>query len=186
MRLLSATTILLTSALATAHPTPNPSTLSASTRATTTTTCHRAFPSSTQRINLVNRPDLGLTTTQTVTFDLPREALADVLGPCTLRARFPPGWEVYDSRGGEPPLLVNVFALDDGGDGAILVGSVRFPAGVVGVGGGAATTVVINSFACRERMAFRLELAEPGEVGFVNGEDRGLGADGGVEMVWGC
>jgi hypothetical protein len=46
--------------------------------------------------------------------------------------------------------------------------------------------VVVNSFACRERMAYRFELAGVGELGFVNGFDAGLGVDGGLEMVYGC
>ncbi|GAB1315043.1 hypothetical protein MFIFM68171_05253 [Madurella fahalii] len=144
-------------------------------------TCQRTFPTSTRSINLLNRPDLQLAATQTIRFALPREALAGS-GPCALRARFPAHWEVYDSsvEAGGAPLAVDIFDVDGPAAGA-LVGSVRFAA--VEVGGAAAT---INSFACRESMAYRLVLAGVGEVGFVNGEDRGLGLDGGVEMVWGC
>ncbi|KXX73680.1 hypothetical protein MMYC01_209731 [Madurella mycetomatis] len=139
------------------------------------------FPTSVRGINVLNRPDLQLVTTQTITFALPREALAGG-GPCALRARFPTHWEVYDSsvEAGGPPLAVDIFDVDGPAAGA-LVGSVRFAA--LEVGGAAAT---INSFACRETMTYRFELAGVGEVGFVNGEDTGLGVDGGVEMVWGC
>lgn len=49
-------------------------------------------------------------------------------------------------------------------------------------------TVVINSFACRETMSFGLGLVDGdfGEIGFVNGWDKGLDEEGGVEMVYGC
>ena len=48
--------------------------------------------------------------------------------------------------------------------------------------------MVINSFACRETMTFGLGLVDGdfGEIGFVNGRDKGLDEEGGVEMFYGC
>ena len=93
--------------------------------------------------------------------------------------------EIIDTRLqslGEP-LSVNVYAVDGPAAGA-LVGSVRFAD--KDRQQDEERVVVVNSFACRERMVYRFELAGVGEVGFVNGFDAGLGVEGGVEMVYGC
>ncbi|KAK3296885.1 uncharacterized protein B0H64DRAFT_440378 [Chaetomium fimeti] len=160
------------------------------------TTCPRLHPPSTPRLNLLNRPDLGITTTQTLTFTLPvpDNTPADINnntplpgGPCTLRAVFPPHWEVIDTsaQAGGAPLAVDVYAVDGPAAGA-LVGTVSFAVDAGGDDMGRERVVVVNSFACRERMAYRFELAGVGEVGFVNGFDEGLGVEGGLEMVVGC
>ncbi|KAK4151802.1 hypothetical protein C8A00DRAFT_45034 [Chaetomidium leptoderma] len=176
---LLATTLTTTTAI----PVPAP----LNTNTLTPRTCPHVHPLATPRLNLVNRPDLGVTTTQTLLFTLPSTAPGTPLpGPCTLRAVFPPHWEVIDTsvqKGGEP-LAVNVFAVDGPAAGA-LVGVVRFGSSSSSAGNGE-RVVTVNSFACRERMAYRFELAGVGEVGFVNGLDQGLGVEGGLEMAWGC
>ena len=174
------------------------------------TTCTRLFPPSTPRLNLLNRPDLGLFSTQTLTFTLPNPSSSSnnnnnnnnnsnntslpspnpspIPGPCTLRAVFPPHWEVTDTsiQSGGAPLAVNVYAVDGPAAGA-LVGTVRFAAADKGDGSaGRERVVVVNSFACRARMVYRFELVGVGEVGFVNGFDEGLGVEGGLEMAVGC
>ncbi len=79
---------------------------------------------------------------------------------------------------------MNVFALDGPAPGA-LVGTAKLGAEHAWEQD-SERTVVINSFACRDEMQFRFELAGVGEVGFVNGWDAGLGVAGGAEVVWGC
>ncbi|KAK4113637.1 hypothetical protein N656DRAFT_797495 [Canariomyces notabilis] len=140
-------------------------------------TCRYSYPPPfTARINVFNRPDLQLKSTQTVSFSLPPEAHS-----CTLRVRFPPHWEVYDSsvEAGGPPLPMSIYAVDGPAAGA-LVGYARFAE--LPIGG---EPTVINSFTCRETMTFRFELGGSGEVGFVTGDDPALGR-GGIEMAWGC
>lgn len=90
-------------------------------------------------------------------------------------------------KGGEP-LAVNVFAVDGPAAGA-LVGVARFASpdpAQNGPEGADGRVVVVNSFACRESMTYRFELAGVGEIGFVNGLDEGLGVNGGLEIVYGC
>ena len=115
--------------------------------------------------------------TETLTFTLPTPA-SSLQGPCTLRAIFPQHWEVLDSQlqasSANQPLAVNVYAIDGPAPGA-LVGTSRF--------GGSweeDRTVWINSFACRDEMKFRFELAGEGEVSFATG------GEGGLEVTWGC
>jgi hypothetical protein len=199
MQLITLTLAFLTP-FTTALPAPSPLNLSLRNPQTTTTNtnvaainttakraCPRVAPLSTPRLNLLNRPDLSppLTQTQTVVFALPSPA-SSLPGPCTLRAVFPPHWEVFDSsvQAGGEPLAVNVIAADGPAEGA-LVGVVKFAGSGAGEEG-EERVVTVNSFACRERMAYRFELAGVGEVGFVNGFDQGLGVEGGLEMGWGC
>ncbi|KAK3906442.1 hypothetical protein C8A05DRAFT_11829, partial [Staphylotrichum tortipilum] len=128
-------------------------------------------------------PSLTNPQLETLHFTLPPSA--SLPGPCTLRARFPPHWEVTDtglSANPPNPLSVNVFALDGPAPGA-LVGTSKFGSAQPWT---EERVVVINSFACREEMTFRFELEGVGEVGFANGYDAGLGVGGGVEVVWGC
>ncbi|KAH6641615.1 hypothetical protein F5144DRAFT_139970 [Chaetomium tenue] len=151
-------------------------------------TCAHIHPLSTPRLNLLNRPDLGLLSTQTLTFILPAPSPGTSLpGPCTLRAVFPPHWAITDSsvQAGGPPLAVNVYAVDGPAAGA-LVGTSRFAAEAGSGAGAAERVVVVNSFACRPRMTYRFELAGTGQVAFVNGLDQGLGVEGGLEMAVGC
>ncbi|AEO63450.1 uncharacterized protein THITE_2169463 [Thermothielavioides terrestris NRRL 8126] len=157
-------------------------------------TCTHIQPTpSPPRLDLINRPDLSTITTQTLTFNLPSSSST---GPCTLRAHFPPHWEVYDSRveAGGAPLVVNVFDVDGSGSGGsggsgALVGSVQFADADADANAAAERDriVTVGSLACRESMSFRFELASDsiGEVGFVQGYDAGLGVEGGLEVVFG-
>ncbi|KAI0179241.1 hypothetical protein GGR52DRAFT_297822 [Hypoxylon sp. FL1284] len=93
-----------------------------------------------------------------VSFQIP----PDSVGPCQLVATFPAGYDI-ESTGSD---LVNVTAIGGPAPGA-LVGALRFRAG---------TTTVINSFACRDVMAYELAIAHgDGEVKFQQlAEDAGL------------
>ncbi|KAH6840810.1 hypothetical protein B0I37DRAFT_385212 [Chaetomium sp. MPI-CAGE-AT-0009] len=171
------TTLLLTT-LSTALPT---------TKETRQTGCASVHPPSPPYLYLANRPNLNLTRTQTLTFTLSNNNTVPGPGPCTLRAVFPPNWNILDTsvQAGGQPLAVNVYAVGGPAPGA-LVGTSRFaaaPGGYVGAGGN--RVVVVNSFACRATMAYRFELAGVGELGFLNGFDRRR-MRGGLEMAVGC
>ncbi|KAL2118239.1 hypothetical protein VTJ04DRAFT_7899 [Mycothermus thermophilus] len=180
--------------LATALPTP--STTSSSLNQPTQhqkRTCTAIHPptSQTPRVYLANRPDISTVVTQTVTWTLPPDALLPASGPCTLRARFPSLWEIVDTsvaKGGAP-LPVNVFSETEDQQG-LLIGVTTFASpnkeDNAPSPDGPERVVVVNSFACKETMTFRFELAGEGEVGFVNGLDEGLGLTGGLEIVYGC
>lgn len=156
------------------------------------------------RINLVKQPDQD-STNQTVSFFMPRSVDPSAL--CTLRARFPPHWEVYDSQleAGGQPLTVAVYAVvsptvpiryttgdgpgltmndQDGPVAGKLLGKAQF------AGGDQDTARVVGVFGnvrCQEKMTYRLEIAEgTGELGFVNGLDKGLKVSGGLEMEYSC
>ncbi|KAI4862054.1 hypothetical protein F4820DRAFT_38220 [Hypoxylon rubiginosum] len=103
--------------------------------------------------------DITPSRSDAVSFQIPPNSA----GPCQLVAKFPAGYPVF-SVGDD---LVNVTALDGPAPGA-LVGSLRFRAG---------TTTVINSFGCRDVMAYELALANPdgnGEVSFSEIQGAGL------------
>ncbi|KAI1400063.1 hypothetical protein F4819DRAFT_509669 [Hypoxylon fuscum] len=95
-----------------------------------------------------------------VSFQIPPNSV----GPCTLVAKFPAGYPIT-STGSD---LVNVAAVDGPAPGA-LVGALRFRAG---------TTVVVNSFACRDVMSYELSIAQgDGEVKFSEIQGAGLFMD---------
>ncbi|KAI1778176.1 hypothetical protein F4818DRAFT_288464 [Hypoxylon cercidicola] len=101
--------------------------------------------------------DITPSRSDAVSFQIP----AGAGGPCTLVAKFPAGYPIV-STGAD---LVNVTALDGPAPGA-LVGALRFRAG---------TTTVINSFACRDVMAYELAIAQgDGEVKFSEVQGAGL------------
>ncbi|KAI6082578.1 hypothetical protein F4821DRAFT_246799 [Hypoxylon rubiginosum] len=89
--------------------------------------------------------DITSSRSDAVSFQIPPNSV----GPCQLVAKFPAGYPIV-STGDD---LVNVTALDGPAPGA-LVGALRFRAG---------TTTVINSFACRDVMAYELAIANPTE-----------------------
>ncbi|KAL2268699.1 hypothetical protein VTJ83DRAFT_3545 [Remersonia thermophila] len=186
-------TLATLSTLSSALPTPSLSSANRQPRHTSQTpACKHVYPptAETPRLNVVNRPDLGHTTTQTVKFTLPPEAS----GSCTLEARFPPLWEVVDTsvdKGG-PPLVVNVYAAGGSGRGP-LVGAVALAspdpaenAPHPPPGREDRVVVVATGFECQQEVAFEFELAGQGEIGFVNGFDPGLKQSGGLAAVYGC
>ncbi|EAQ85882.1 predicted protein [Chaetomium globosum CBS 148.51] len=134
MHLTTTLTTLLLTTLTLALPTTTPTTHNHKKKepaaAAAAATCAHIHPLSTPRLNLLNRPDLGLLSTQTLTFDLPTTTpnSTTLPGPCTLRAVFPPHWTITDSsvQAGGPPLAVDVYAVDGPAAGA-LVGTARGP-----------------------------------------------------------
>ncbi|KAK4224865.1 hypothetical protein QBC38DRAFT_484441 [Podospora fimiseda] len=130
-------------------------------------------------INPVNRPQFGSFITPEIGFVIPEGTPAT--GPCSLIAAFPKNYEVVDTSvgNGGQPLLLNFFALDGPASGS-LVGTTRLPTFLPSQKTKEDVEIVINSFACRPYQAFRIELGETGEVGFLTGEE------GGLFLEYGC
>ncbi|KAK4222918.1 hypothetical protein QBC38DRAFT_488799 [Podospora fimiseda] len=70
---------------------------------------------------------------------------------------------------------INLYDLDGPTPGA-LVGTTEFAAG---------SKATINSFACREQMCFRMEVADESEGKEVDWEELG-GVGGGLRLDYGC
>lgn len=70
---------------------------------------------------------------------------------------------------------INVYTLDGPNPGA-LVGTTEF---------GAGKKATINSFACREQMCFKLEVADESEGKQVDWQELG-GVGGGLRLDYGC
>ncbi|KAK4162975.1 hypothetical protein QBC43DRAFT_290230 [Cladorrhinum sp. PSN259] len=93
---------------------------------------------------------------------------SDAVGPCSVMIDLT-NVQVTGSA------KINLYDLDGPTPGA-LVGTTEFAAG---------SKATINSFACREQMCFRLEVADESEGSEVGWEEMG-GVGGGLRMDYGC
>lgn len=107
--------------------------------------------------------------TNSIAFNLPENAP----GPCSLVARFPAGFPIYQSGASS----VNVFATDGPAAGS-LVGTITFQSDPR-----YETVRTINSFACRPNMGFELKIASQERDGAVSFQQV---AGAGLFMEYGC